>query len=208
MPTVDLKLVAQVLVLLAYLLTCHFAVTRGQPELQLAALTLLSVGLIFRGLLANHAASWMFVFALVASGVIAYLLGMGRYLLYLPPIVLPLLLWAVFARSLGPGRTPLVTAIARAVRGGLSQALSRYTRGVTRMWCGFFLLLALWSMLLAVFAPPALWSLFTNLLNYLLIALLFVAEFVYRRYRFRDVTHQGFWQYLRSVVRVDMRQFR
>ena len=208
MPTVDPRFIAQVLVLLAYLLTCHFAVTRGQPELQLVALSLLGVGMIFRGLLANHAASWLFVCALLAGGVVAYLLGVGRYLLYLPPIILPLLLWAVFARSLRADRTPLVTAIALAVRGSLSQALLRYTRGVTAMWCGFFLVLALWSALLAAFASPALWSLFTNLLNYLLIAVLFVAEFVYRQYRFREVTHQGFWQYLRSVVRVDVRQFR
>lgn len=42
------------------------------------------------------------------------------------------------------------------------------------------------SLILALFSSLAVWSLFTNILNYLFIAALFVIEYGYRRLRFRD----------------------
>lgn len=207
MPIVSAKTLAQALLLLSYLLCCHFAVTRDEPQLQLIAVILLSVGFILRGLLDNKLLSWGFVIFLMLGALAINTLGLLRFVLYLPPILLPLMLWAVFFRSMRPGETPMVTAIAQEIRGPLSVELSQYTRTITAMWSVFFLLLALESALLPFFASAEVWSLFTNCVNYLLIALLFVFEFAYRKRRFRDLEHKSFWQYLDSLSQVDAKQF-
>ena len=55
-------------------------------------------------------------------------------------------------------------------------------------------------------ASKELWSLFTNLLNYLVVGTLFGGEYLYRRYRFRDHDHPSFPEYLRIVIQTDIRK--
>ena len=61
-----------------------------------------------------------------------------RALGYLSPIVLLGLAW-IFGRTLRPGHTPLIERIARRSTAMLSDALCRYTRRLTAIWCGYFL---------------------------------------------------------------------
>jgi uncharacterized membrane protein len=111
------------------------------------------------------------------------------YAVFVPSVAIDLLLLWLFARTLAPGRQPLVSAIASIVRGELPPELARYTRAVTWFWCLFFAALALTSVLLAAFAPLAIWSLFANLLVYPFIALMLVLEYAYRRRRFPQHVH-------------------
>jgi len=208
MRVVDHQTIVQAALVLSYLLVCHFAITGDNPGLQLLALVLLSFAITFRGLVRSNISSWALALLVVGVGLIGYILELLRFALYLPPVVLPLLLWAVFFRSLMPGRTPLITGIAQAIRGNLSDELVRYTRAVTVMWCCLFISLSMGSVLLPLVAPPQVWSLFTNCLNYVFIVLLFVGEFIYRQYRFRDLEHLDFPSYLQSLRQVGMRQFR
>jgi uncharacterized membrane protein len=56
----------------------------------------------------------------------------------------------------------------------------RYTRGVTWLWLGFFLInagIAAWT---AWHGDTALWSLYNGLASYLLVALLFAGEWLFR----------------------------
>jgi len=208
MRVVDHQTLLQVLLVISYLLVCHFAITGSNPQLQLLALVLLGSAIIFRGLVRNSISSWILALFVAGLGLIGYILDLLRFALYLPPVVLPLTLWAVFFRSLMPGRTPLITGIARAVRGSLSDELSRYTRSVTVMWCFLFIILSMGSSLLPLVTSPQVWSLFANFLNYVFIVLVFVGEFIYRQYRFRDLEHLDFPSYLQSLRQVGMRQFR
>jgi uncharacterized membrane protein len=90
------------------------------------------------------------------------------------------LLW-LFARTLRQGREPLVTGIARRVRGGtLPPEVVGYTRRATQAWCIFFACMATASTALFVFAPLPVWSLFANLLNLPLVAMMFLAEYCVR----------------------------
>ncbi|MSP01562.1 MAG: hypothetical protein EXR07_11025 [Acetobacteraceae bacterium] len=98
-----------------------------------------------------------------------------------------LTLLALFAGSLRPGYTPIVTAIARAARGPLPPELVRYTRTVTWLWAGFAAAQILVSMLLLAFAPPSIWSLFVNGLDMPAMLILFGGEYAYRRYRFTEL---------------------
>jgi uncharacterized membrane protein len=98
------------------------------------------------------------------------------------------LLW-LFARTLRAGREPLVTGIARRVRGVLPPEVAGYTRRVTQAWCVFFACMAVASIVLFRFAPLPVWSLFANLLNPPLVAVMFVGEYLVRITRFRHLQH-------------------
>jgi uncharacterized membrane protein len=110
-----------------------------------------------------------------------------------------LTLLALFGGSLRPGRTPLVTVIARAARGPLSPELVRYTRMVTVLWTAFAAAQLSLSALLLALAPPATWSLFVNGLDMPAMLMLGFGEYAYRRYRFRSLPRLSAAQFRRSI---------
>ncbi len=89
-------------------------------------------------------------------------------------------LW--FAFSLRPGHEPLVTRFARPFHARISPALHRYTRQVTIAWSLFFLLMTVISLALFSFAPRPIWSLFANAATLPLVLLMFLGEFLMRRW--------------------------
>ncbi len=111
------------------------------------------------------------------------------YAIYLPPVAIYTALLCFFGRTLAPGREPLVTTIARIVRGPASPELERHTRRVTWAWCVFFAAMAVALVVLALVAPLALWSFFANVLSYILTGLMFAVEYAYRRWRFPTYEH-------------------
>lgn len=100
------------------------------------------------------------------------------------PILINLALLLQFASSLRG--TPLVERFARMQEPELSQPQIAYCRGVTKVWCVFFVLNAGTSAALALWAPLAWWTLYNGLLAYGLIGLLAASEYVVRKARFRD----------------------
>jgi uncharacterized membrane protein len=107
----------------------------------------------------------------------------------------------LFAQSLRPGRRSLVTTMAIRLEKGLTPAMLVYTRHVTQAWCGFFAGQLIVSALLLVFAPPEVWSLFVNVLDGPLVALMFAAEYGLRRIRFRNMRHVSPFTIIRSFSR-------
>jgi uncharacterized membrane protein len=106
------------------------------------------------------------------------------------PVLLNLILCLLFARTLFGGGEALISRFARVERGGaLPAALARYTRHLTAAWAAFFALMGATSAGLAIWGSFAAWSLFTNVLNYVLIAAFFLAEYAYRRLRYRQFPH-------------------
>ena len=95
----------------------------------------------------------------------------------------------LFAKSLLPGRTDLITGLATRLRGALTPAMLTYTRKVTIAWCVFFALQIITSLALLAAAPHAVWSLFVNVLDGPSVVLMFAAEYAIRRWRFRDYRH-------------------
>lgn len=61
-----------------------------------------------------------------------------------------------------------------------------YTRRVTQVWCGFFIINGSIAFITAVWASFELWSLYNGLIAYLLMALLFAGEYLIR---IRTQTH-------------------
>jgi hypothetical protein len=72
----------------------------------------------------------------------------------------------------------------------------------------FFAVLALESLLLALFAPLHLWSIFSNFFNYLFLLLFFIVEYRIRVYLFPEVEHPGFFGFVRDLLQLDRRHFR
>jgi uncharacterized membrane protein len=166
---------------------------------------------VYWALARGTAAAWMVLVPLLAAGVVAWrtrlrwpvlavALGAGIWLWvrpgWAPATLLAVhvsiylgLLW-LFVRTLRHGREPLVTRIARRVRGGaLPLEVIGYTRRVTQAWCIFFACMAMASTALFAFAPLPVWSLFANLLNLPLVVVMFLAEYGVRITRLRHLQH-------------------
>lgn len=126
--------------------------------------------------------------ALVGSVLVLTLaMNDARYLLFVPAMVNAALLVA-FARTLRVG-PPLVETFARLQHPDLSPAQVRHCRAVTLVWCVFFAANGGFALWLALEADVWLWALYTGFVSYLLIGLVFAAEFVVRSWRFRN--YQG-----------------
>lgn len=109
------------------------------------------------------------------------------------------LLW-LFGHTLRHGVEPLVTRLARRVHGTLPPAMAAYTRRVTVAWCIFFTAQLAVSALLFSFASLSIWSLFVNVLNLPLLALMFAGEYVYRSLRHREFPHASFLDGIRAFA--------
>lgn len=196
-------------VTLGYPVLVHLGVLLQRPMLQWLALLALALAILLPRLRVAVGAVLVAVM-LAASAWLLLAPGGARWLpvagalAFVVPVVLHGLLFLVFARSLRAGAEPLVTAIGRRARGPLSPALTLYTRGVTQLWAVLFAVLLLLSALLPFVSMP-LWSWCTNVLNYVVVAVVIGAEYVLRRYRFPDADHPDFLSYLRILVRADVR---
>ncbi|MBP8197628.1 MAG: hypothetical protein KAX64_03620, partial [Chromatiaceae bacterium] len=131
--------------------------------------------------------------------------GIGSAVLRTPPILIAGGLAVLFGETLRPGRVPLAVALAERTRGTLPPSVAAYGRGLTLFWTLLFLLLAIESLLLALFASDYWWSLITNLVNYLILGAVFVGEYAVRRRVLSNVPHEPFWDYLRELMRSGLR---
>jgi uncharacterized membrane protein len=137
----------------------------------------------------------------VASHLAAVTAFLPPALLYAPPLALYGLLAGSFALSLRAGHEPLVSRFARLERGGdLPPDLARYTRILTVLWVAFFVSMGTVSVVLALLGPVERWSLFTNFVSYLLLGAFFLAEYLFRRLRYRHHRHAGFLEFLRRLA--------
>ena len=159
-----------------------FVVYVALPYLPPGALVALALGLGALHLLHRPATSviprWAFVLIPV---VLLILLGAHPLLAAqaYPPLV-SLSLAAAFAWSLAFPPSA-IERLARLTRPDLPPAGVAYTRTVTKVWTVFFLANAAIAILSALFLPVAIWALWTGLISYLCIGLLFGGELLLRR---------------------------
>lgn len=123
----------------------------------------------------------------------------SAWLATLLPVLVYCVLLVFFARTLRPGRIPMVSRFARMEQGELSAELHTYTRRLTVIWCVFFAGMAGLALALAAWAPLQVWYLHTFFFSYLLIALLFLGEYLYRRWRYPHYRHASPWALLRNI---------
>jgi uncharacterized membrane protein len=204
----------------SYPVAAHVAALSGRPTLIAASIGLLVVLVLLPGLIRRRAVAWI-ALAIAGYGLYtAVVAGKGLSLLLLPPVLLNGIMAWLFGRTLMRGETPLIERAARAMRGPgavISPQVIAYARGVTRAWTGLFVVLAAVDLVLAVLASPGglllaagldppvtvpigAWSLFANVLSYVLIAATFGIEFVIRGRRFPNQPYHGFVDFARRLA--------
>lgn len=163
-----------------------FAVYYGMEHLSPRLFAILLGGLWLARALSQRdrpGGQWMTAAALAFCALLG--LAAEPALLRWYPVLLNLMLLALFGLSLiyGP---PLVERLARLREPELPQHAVRYTRLVTWVWAGFFLSNGLVVTALTLWAPLSWWTLYTGLIAYALMGLLFAAEWLIRQRVRRD----------------------
>ncbi|WP_238641613.1 hypothetical protein [Halorhodospira sp. 9622] len=196
--------VAAALPLLLYPLWSHAMISAGLESASLLGLAVLAaLTLYLRG---GPTPGSLAAVALLFGAALADLLLAHPVALYAPPILLPMAVAWMFGRTLLAGRQPLVEQIATAIVGDRhSSAERRYMRTVTWLWTLLCSALTLNTILLLLLgASPQTWSLFANIINYLVIGGAMIGEYLVRCLRFGwPEDPLAFW---RAVARIDWRR--
>jgi uncharacterized membrane protein len=208
-----------------YPLVAHLAVARDSGHLAIASVLLLAAIVLLPGLARGKLAAYAGA-ALVA---IAVIWAAGRDIawlpLYAPPVVISLGMAWTFGQTLKAGEVPLIERIVRLMHAQneqIDQDIPPYARRLTILWTALFVTLGLVNLALALFATPNgvllwlgveppiavsrhVWSLFANLLNYVILAAFFVIEYIYRRYRFPQQPYANMLDFIRRASAIGPR---
>ena len=189
-----------------------YVLTTGQPDGGLGEILMAAPVLVVAACMIGRASRGPALLAVVTAacvlGILAWrAFGPNPAWLYpVPYVTVYLVLLWTFARTLRPGRQPLVTRLATHVHGEIPPEMLSYTRRVTWAWCVFFAAMTIASMLLFVFEPIPVWSLFNSLLNLPLVAAMYLGEYAWRLWRFPDFSHASIATVLRAARTFDFKR--
>jgi len=192
-------------------LLVHLLILYKVPFVAVAGLVAASLLSFFTMLMLRQGPRMQFalvgMYVLLAAVGLLNLLTDTVYALYLPPLLINVGLMTVFGQTLRRDSMPLIERLMRMEYpgGDLPVALVRYARNLTRVWVGYFASIALVTLVLAVSAPLELWSLFANVLSYLFVLILFLAQYAYRALRYRQYGVFMPWDTLRCIARISPR---
>ena len=177
----------QIVLTLAYPVLVYFALRWVSPRalgLGVLALFALRLATVARRRLVAYARLAGPVAAAVVAASVASLVWNDPRALLLSPALVNVALLLAFALSFA-ARETLIETLALAQVGTLSAAEHVYCRRVTALWCAFLLANTGVITWLALAGTRESWALYTGLVAYVLMGLLFSAEFIYRHWRFR-----------------------
>lgn len=207
----------------AYAVVAHFAIARASVALTIGAVALLAATTLAPSLLHGQLGAWLTV-PLVAAA--CYLLSKADtpvLLLYLPPMLGTLFMAWLFGHTLAENRTPLIARIIRLMLPPQTEpdpSVWEYARRLTYAWTLLFLGLTALDFVLALIvspdglldlagvpwmAPtitPETWSLFANVLQYVIVAAFFMAEYAYRARRFPEQPFRNVFDFVRRTIAV------
>lgn len=143
----------------------------------LACLLLLAIATRIPALKLSRAARWSVLGALMLAALAIWANALLPLKLY--PVLVNLAFLLAFGYSLAVPPS-MVERFARLREPDLSAAGVAYTRRVTQVWCGFFVLNGSIALGTALWASQAMWSLYTGVIAYLLMGLLFAVEYLVR----------------------------
>ena len=208
------------LLALAFPLLAHAAALTGSQVLALASVGALVLAAAWP--LRHRTVAFAVTLALAALALaLLGATGKARTATMLPPILITFAIAWQFAASLAAGRTPLIRRIVVALHPEALEipGVADYTRRVTLLWAVLLGGLCVVNTLLALLAVPdgflhamgvqpfapvplARWSLFANVINYLVLAGVFVGEYLYRRTRFPQQPYRSFGDFVGRVARL------
>ena len=141
---------------------------------------------------------------LILVGIISVFIQQAyiQHLFFLPPILILITLFLLFSQSLLKEKIPLITRYAHLLGETPSERRLRYNKSLTVVWTVFILLMLITSIVLAIFSSVDTWSLFTHVVSYILMGLLFVIEFFYRKHVFAGEVEGGFFQFISKLIKI------
>ncbi|BFU61701.1 hypothetical protein [Rodentibacter abscessus] len=101
--------------------------------------------------------------------------------MYWYPVIINLVMLILFASSLLSSQS-LVERFARLQTPDLPPKAIRYTRKVTQVWCGFFVFNIVVTANLIWLEQYHYWAIYSGVIAYVLMGLLFIGEWVVRQY--------------------------
>ncbi len=171
-------------VTLLYPLAIWFGHGQVEPR-WLAGLLLLAVATRLPALKLSGVARWS-----VAGALVLVACAIWSNLL-LPLKLYPVLVNAALLAGFGYSLTTPMSAVERMARlrgEDFPPVAQAYMRSVTQVWCGFFVFNGAVAFATALWASEAVWSLYTGVVSYVLMAVLFGAEYLVRL-RFKRLHH-------------------
>lgn len=119
------------------------------------------------------------VIALLVFGVLTFVSNVPVLLQYYP-VVMNVLMFSLFFGSLL--RPPsIIEQIARITSPDLPDAGVAYTRKVTMVWCGFFVLNGAMALYTVLGTSLGFWAVYNSVISYSLMGMLFAGEYLVRR---------------------------
>lgn len=192
--------------IVAYQVLAHLALTHGSTDpvgIALLMLPMLALGgwILLRS---RNRKTWLLILgtATAATFLLAQGEGPGLAAVYgLPHAAAYLFMLWLFGRTLVHGQEPLITRLSRQVQGTLPAPMESYARRLTLAWCVFFAAQLVVSALLLKFASRETWSLFINMLNFPLVGLMFVGDYLYRMVRYREFPQSSIAEAVRAYAK-------
>jgi len=211
------------LLVLAYPLVAHFGVIQNSVTLIAIALGLLIVLPMVPALGRGSVVAWVLLLPVVVG---LWWLSRSAHAtlpLYIAPVLVPGFMAGVFGSTLLAGQVPLIEQLIRIMEPGPDGAeepepeVLEYARQLTRAWTAFFVTLSLTNLVLGLLAEPdgmllaagirppvtvpeLWWSLFANMIGYLLVAAFFLIEYAYRRHRFPRQPYRNMLDFFVKVL--------
>ena len=161
---------------LAYPVVVYLALGHVSPRW----IALLLVALALARAWVTRESFWLGAAALATLLAGASFLGDRWGPLKLYPALVNLVMFGLFALSLWRGPT-MVERLARLRETNFPPAAIAYTRRVTQVWCGFFVVNGLIAAATALWASAGVWALYNGLLSYAAMGLLMGGEWLVRR---------------------------
>jgi uncharacterized membrane protein len=174
--TPPLLAAALLVVSLAYPVVVYLALGHVSPRW----IALLLVGLALARAWVTRESFWLGAAVLATVLAAASFFGERWGPLKLYPALVNLLMLGLFSMSLWRGPS-MVERLARLRESNFPPAAIAYTRRVTQVWCGFFVVNGLVAVATALWASAAVWALYNGLLSYVAMGVLMGGEWLVRR---------------------------
>lgn len=196
-----------VLILLSYPVVVHLSIYLGNTVWAVYYLAMLFALPLPYYLIQKRRLNWLVIISTIYS-ILIFLLASNQpeILLFAQPIIINSILFLLVVSTLFGNSVPLICRLTLLIRPDAPDEVLQYSRWVTWAWALFFLTLAIVSWVLSVYASIETWSWFTNVLAYILVGAMFVAEFLIRRVLMRNYIDRSFIQFIRDLRQVDYRQ--
>lgn len=176
------------LLVVVYPVAVYFGLSRLSVRavgLMLLCIVVPTLALRFRGRKREHVKAILPVpLTVIGLLTLSAVLEDQRFILALP-VLISVALLVQFAASLRT-ETSMIERFARMQKPDLPEDHRAHCRQATWLWCGFFVANGAIAGLLALFGPLEWWTLYTGLIAYIVMGVLFGAEYVVRKYRFRE----------------------